>query len=238
GWSGRPQSSKVSRSCPRPSPNGSGAAGTWRLASRRCSGSWPGRWTTAGWLSRTTSPTLWPRRWRAWRGASPSGSRSKGSKSKGESDARFDLAGEQRRRQAAACAECRRGQGRDAAGPAIAGGGQGNPGQPDLHRRRPVPPAGRGRGLGPGLRQADRGEGAGAIPGQPALRPAGVLSGGIVTVKVKTTYLQMFTRPERLVPPPRDGLAVVQARKPTVAYYRFLYDGVGRDYDWPSLKKL
>ena len=55
---------------------------------------------------------------------------------------------------------------------------------------------------------------------------------------VKTTYLQMFSRPERVVPPPREGLAVVQAKKPTVAYYRFLYDGVGRDYDWPSLKKL
>jgi GNAT superfamily N-acetyltransferase len=57
-------------------------------------------------------------------------------------------------------------------------------------------------------------------------------------MKVKTTYLQMFARPERVVPPPRDGLVVVHARKPTVAYYCFLYDGVGRDYDWPSLKKL
>jgi hypothetical protein len=40
-------------------------------------------------------------------------------------------------------------------------------------------PAGRGCSLGSGLRQADRGRGAGAIPGQPAVRPAGVLSGGI-----------------------------------------------------------
>ena len=55
---------------------------------------------------------------------------------------------------------------------------------------------------------------------------------------VKITYLEMFARTEQVVPPPRDGLAVVHARKPTVAYYRFLYDGVGRDYDWPSLKKL
>ena len=57
-------------------------------------------------------------------------------------------------------------------------------------------------------------------------------------MKVKTTYLQMYARPERVVPPPREGLAVVQAKKPTVAYYSFLYDGVGRDYDWTSLKKL
>ena len=55
---------------------------------------------------------------------------------------------------------------------------------------------------------------------------------------VKTSYLQMFARPERVVPPPRGGLAVVHARKPTVSYYRFLYDAVGRDYDWTSRKKL
>src|SRR5215471_14398376 len=57
-------------------------------------------------------------------------------------------------------------------------------------------------------------------------------------MKVKTTYLQMLARPERVVPPPREGLTVVHARKPPVAYYRFLYDAVGRDYDWTSRKKL
>src|SRR5215470_18722155 len=55
---------------------------------------------------------------------------------------------------------------------------------------------------------------------------------------VKITYLQMFARPERVVQPPRDGLAVVHAKKPPVAYYRFLYDAVGRDYDWTSRKEL
>jgi GNAT superfamily N-acetyltransferase len=55
---------------------------------------------------------------------------------------------------------------------------------------------------------------------------------------VKTTYLQMFARPKRVVPPPREGLAVVHARKPTVAYYRFLNDAVGRDYDWTYSEKL
>ena len=38
-------------------------------------------------------------------------------------------------------------------------------------------------------------------------------------MKVKTTYLQMFAHPERIVPSPRDGLAVVHSRKPTVAAY-------------------
>jgi GNAT superfamily N-acetyltransferase len=65
-----------------------------------------------------------------------------------------------------------------------------------------------------------------------------VLSGGIDGMTVKTTYLQMFARPERVVPPPREGLTVVHAEKPTVSYYRFLYDAVGRDYDWTSRKKL
>jgi GNAT superfamily N-acetyltransferase len=55
---------------------------------------------------------------------------------------------------------------------------------------------------------------------------------------ITTTYLQMFAQPQRVVPPPRSGLAVVHARKPSVAYYRFLYDAVGRDYDWTSRKKL
>ncbi len=57
-------------------------------------------------------------------------------------------------------------------------------------------------------------------------------------MKVKTTYLEMFAHPERVVPQPREGLAVVHAKKPTVSYYRFLYDAVGRDYDWTSRKKL
>jgi GNAT superfamily N-acetyltransferase len=57
-------------------------------------------------------------------------------------------------------------------------------------------------------------------------------------MKLKTTYLQMFACPERSAPPPRDGLAVIHAKKPTVAYYWFLYDTVGRDYGWTSRKKL
>lgn len=55
---------------------------------------------------------------------------------------------------------------------------------------------------------------------------------------VKTTYLQMFANPQRLVPPPREGLTVIQAKRPTVTYYRFLYDTVGRGYDWSRTQKL
>jgi hypothetical protein len=49
-------------------------------------------------------------------------------------------------------------------------------------------------------------------------------------MKIKVTYLEMFAYPQGAVPPPREGLAVVHAKRPTVAYYRFLYDRVGRDY--------
>jgi hypothetical protein len=57
-------------------------------------------------------------------------------------------------------------------------------------------------------------------------------------MRVKTTYLEMFARPERVAPPPRAGLVVVHAKKPPVAYYRFLYDGAGRDFGWPRCNKL
>jgi GNAT superfamily N-acetyltransferase len=57
-------------------------------------------------------------------------------------------------------------------------------------------------------------------------------------VKTKTTYLEMFAPTQRVIPAPREGLAVVHARNPTVAYYRFLYDAVGREYDWTSRRKL
>jgi GNAT superfamily N-acetyltransferase len=58
------------------------------------------------------------------------------------------------------------------------------------------------------------------------------------SMNIKVTYLQMVRRSERIVPPPREDLAVIHAKRSTVAYYRFLYDAVGRDYDWTSRKKL
>src|SRR5262245_3879305 len=57
-------------------------------------------------------------------------------------------------------------------------------------------------------------------------------------MSVKVTYLEMLARNEGAVPPPRDGLLVLHAKRPTVAYYRFLYDAVGGPWDWVSRKKL
>src|SRR5262245_716372 len=56
-------------------------------------------------------------------------------------------------------------------------------------------------------------------------------------MEIKVTYLQMFTRPNRVVPPPREGLCVLYARRPPIPYYRFLYDAVGGPWQWLSKKK-
>jgi GNAT superfamily N-acetyltransferase len=57
-------------------------------------------------------------------------------------------------------------------------------------------------------------------------------------VDVTVFYLEMLAPNHKTAAPPRDGLAVLHARKPTVAYYRFLYNAVGRDYYWYSRGKL
>ncbi|NUQ63564.1 MAG: GNAT family N-acetyltransferase [Pirellulales bacterium] len=57
-------------------------------------------------------------------------------------------------------------------------------------------------------------------------------------VDVTVYYLEMRNPVQRLAPAPRDGLTVLHARTPTVAYYRFLYNAVGKDYHWLSRRKL
>ena len=58
------------------------------------------------------------------------------------------------------------------------------------------------------------------------------------TIPVKTYYLQMHAPPERTVPPPLEGTQVVSVERPTVRYYRFLYDAVGRDWNWVDRNRL
>jgi GNAT superfamily N-acetyltransferase len=55
---------------------------------------------------------------------------------------------------------------------------------------------------------------------------------------VKTTFVQMLAPGRETAKPPRDGLSIIHAKAPTLAYYRFLYDAVGRDWDWTSRNKL
>jgi ribosomal protein S18 acetylase RimI-like enzyme len=54
-----------------------------------------------------------------------------------------------------------------------------------------------------------------------------------ITVSVTTTYLHLPSR-EAFRPAPYDDpdLLVMPAREPLVAFYRFLYAAVGRDYAW------
>jgi GNAT superfamily N-acetyltransferase len=60
----------------------------------------------------------------------------------------------------------------------------------------------------------------------------------MAAVDVTVYYLEMHSCPAGEIPPPRDGLTVIHAKRPTVAYYRFLYHTVGREYYWYSRGKL
>lgn len=57
---------------------------------------------------------------------------------------------------------------------------------------------------------------------------------------VETTvhYLEMTAPHPRRVPAPRAGLTVEHVPAPTVAFYRALYDAVGKDYHWLSRRKM
>jgi len=58
-------------------------------------------------------------------------------------------------------------------------------------------------------------------------------------VRSVITFLEMRKRPTRpTVPAPQGRLALMRADPPTVPFYRFLYDAVGRDWNWVDRKKL
>jgi GNAT superfamily N-acetyltransferase len=57
-------------------------------------------------------------------------------------------------------------------------------------------------------------------------------------IDVKVFYLEMLAPSRRTITTPREGLSIIQARKPTVPFYRFLYNTVGREYHWYSRGKL
>jgi GNAT superfamily N-acetyltransferase len=53
------------------------------------------------------------------------------------------------------------------------------------------------------------------------------------------TYLEMHAPPEReAVAAPRDDLTVVHARRPTVGYYRWLYNSVGAPWLWVDRRQM
>ncbi len=61
----------------------------------------------------------------------------------------------------------------------------------------------------------------------------------MASVDVRVYYVEMRAPPAGAAPPPpEEGLIVLHAQRPSVAYYRFLYDTVGREYHWYSRGKL
>ncbi|MBO6826635.1 MAG: GNAT family N-acetyltransferase [Sneathiella sp.] len=56
---------------------------------------------------------------------------------------------------------------------------------------------------------------------------------------VTITYLRMTDGPRpQNITPPAEPHAIIRAEKPTVSFYRYLYDAVGRDWGWVDRKKL
>ncbi|MCH2201589.1 MAG: GNAT family N-acetyltransferase [Fuerstiella sp.] len=58
------------------------------------------------------------------------------------------------------------------------------------------------------------------------------------TADVTTYYLEMLTHHQRNIPTPSEQVTVTTIETPTVRYYRFLYDAVGREYNWILRNKL
>jgi len=59
-------------------------------------------------------------------------------------------------------------------------------------------------------------------------------------IECVVTYLEMRASPKlpRLQPPRGKKLALMRAEPPTVSFYRYLYDAVGRDWRWTLRKRL
>jgi GNAT superfamily N-acetyltransferase len=57
-------------------------------------------------------------------------------------------------------------------------------------------------------------------------------------VLTKTTYLEMHSPPDKSATTPNADVAVERVEAPSVEYYRFLYNSVGRDYCWIDRNRM
>ncbi|MBC8038834.1 MAG: GNAT family N-acetyltransferase [Rhizobiales bacterium] len=58
-------------------------------------------------------------------------------------------------------------------------------------------------------------------------------------IKTTVTFLEMRAEPRLHVPTPVNSkLMLMRAEKPSIGFYRFLYDAVGRSYHWIDRKQL
>jgi GNAT superfamily N-acetyltransferase len=64
------------------------------------------------------------------------------------------------------------------------------------------------------------------------------LPGPREVVEVVTTYLEMRARPSAPLAPPAPGVTVVRAVKPSVRFYRYLYDSVGAPWHWYDRRRM
>lgn len=59
------------------------------------------------------------------------------------------------------------------------------------------------------------------------------------SIPTLVTYLEMTAAPATApLPPPMPRVEVRVARRPTVSFYRYLYDAIGRDWTWVARKLL
>ena len=58
-------------------------------------------------------------------------------------------------------------------------------------------------------------------------------------IATTVTYLEMTAEPQLHVPPPANlKLMLMHVEVPSVGFYRYLYDAVGRDVHWVDRKLL
>jgi GNAT superfamily N-acetyltransferase len=57
-------------------------------------------------------------------------------------------------------------------------------------------------------------------------------------IETLVTYLEMTSRPPGAPLRPPAGIEVRRAVRPTVGFYRYLYDAIGRDWTWCDRKLL
>jgi GNAT superfamily N-acetyltransferase len=64
-------------------------------------------------------------------------------------------------------------------------------------------------------------------------------SAGEGQIETLVTFLEMTEPPARApLPPPSAGIEVRRALRPTVSFYRYLYDAIGKDWTWYERKLL
>ena len=95
-----------------------------------------------------------------------------------------------------------------------------------------------GKGNDPETRVAGNGGAEAEVAARDRLGGADAAAGG-KTVPVTVTYLEM-TSPEQRSPAPGvlEPTAILRAERPTISFYRYLYDTVGADWNWFMRRRL